>query len=85
MRKAVTLIKKLDGSWTMASGPEVPYDKQRAAFDANPANNSNNGDIAEIKFLKISRETVKTRHYVSDAKPKEAKPKAAKKKAVSKD
>lgn len=60
----------------MTSGPDVPYDKQRAAFNAAPEQNTANGDIAEIKFLKVSRETVKTRHY----SPAESKPKASAKK-----
>ena len=77
MRQAITITKKRDGSSEMTSGPEVPYDQQRAAFNALPANNSDNGDITEIKLVKISRETVKTRHFAAPT----GKPKASMKNA----
>ena len=81
MRQAITLKKKRNGSWEMTAGPDVPYDKQRAVFNAQPGNNSSHSDAEEIKLVMISRENVKSLHYVSG----ESKPKAAKKKATAKD
>lgn len=61
----------------MTSSPDVPYDEQRAAFNRSPAHNLSSNEVAEVKLVKISRETVKTRHYTAPAKVKAAKKKAA--------
>lgn len=81
MRQAIPLKKKRNGSWEMTAGPDVPYDKQRAEFHAQPGKNSVNNDVEQIKLIRVANDNAKTRHYVAG----ESKPKAAKKKAVNKD
>lgn len=78
MRQSITLKKKRTGSWEMTAGPDVPYDKQRAEFNAQPGKNAVNNDVEQVKLVRLDRQSVKSRHYVAgDSKPKAAKKKAA--------
>ena len=47
MRQAITLKKKRNGPWEMTAGPDVPYDKQRAEFHAQPGKNSVHNDVEQ--------------------------------------
>jgi hypothetical protein len=80
MRQSITL-KKTGKGWELVSDPSVPYDKQRADFNASPAKHTDNGDVEQIKLVRLDKDSCKTRHYNAAAKPKAAKKKAAKKEA----